>query len=129
MNIPQGLFYSSSHEWIKIEGEKVTLGITDFAQHHLGDIVFVEVPELNSEVNVGDSIAVVESVKAVSEIYSPVSGTIIAVNEELEESPELLNEDPYKNYIAVIEVSNEIETEKLMSAKDYEAYCIEEEKK
>lgn len=129
MNIPQGLFYSSSHEWIKIEREKVTLGITDFAQHHLGDIVFVEVPELDSEVDEGDSIAVVESVKAVSEVYSPVSGTIIAVNEELEESPELLNEDPYTNYIAVIEVTNEINTEKLMSAEDYEAYCIEEEKK
>lgn len=129
MNIPQGLLYSSSHEWIRIEGEKAWLGITDFAQHHLGDIVFVEIPELDSEVNAGDSIAVVESVKAVSEVYSPVSGTIVAVNEGLEEAPELLNEDPYENFIALIEITDQNETEKLMSAEQYEAFCIEEEKK
>lgn len=127
MNIPKNLLYTSEHEWIRVEGDQVYLGITDYAQHHLGDIVFVELPELDTEVVTGDSIAVVESVKAVSSVYSPVSGTVVENNEELEDSPELLNEDPYTNHIAVINISNPDELEDLMSPADYESFCAEQE--
>lgn len=127
MNIPKDLLYTSEHEWIKVDGNQVYLGITDYAQHHLGDIVFVELPELDTEVDTGDSIAVVESVKAVSSVYSPVSGTVVENNEELEDSPELLNEDPYTNHIAVINISNPDELEDLMSPADYESFCAEQE--
>ncbi len=127
MNIPKDLLYTSEHEWIRVDGDQVYLGITDYAQHHLGDIVFVELPELDTEVVTGDSIAVVETVKAVSSIYSPVSGTVMENNEELEDSPELLNEDPYTNHIAVINMSNPDELEDLMSPADYEAFCAEQE--
>ncbi len=127
MNIPKDLLYTSEHEWIKVDDDQVYLGITDYAQHHLGDIVFVELPELDTEVATGDSIAVVESVKAVSSVYSPISGTVVENNEELEDSPELLNEDPYTNHIAVINISNPDELEDLMSPADYEAFCAEQE--
>jgi len=127
MNIPKDLLYTSEHEWIRVDGDQVYLGITDYAQHHLGDIVFVELPEMDAEVISGDSIAVVESVKAVSSVYSPVSGTVVENNEELEDSPELLNEDPYTNHIAVINISNPDELEDLMSPAAYEAFCAEQE--
>jgi len=127
MNIPKNLLYTSEHEWIRVHGDQVYLGITDFAQHHLGDIVFVELPELDTEVVSGDSIAVVESVKAVSSVYSPVSGTVVENNEELEDSPELLNEDPYTNHIAVINIDNPDQLEDLMSPAAYEAFCAEQE--
>lgn len=127
MNIPKDLLYTSEHEWIRVDGAQVYLGITDYAQHHLGDIVFVELPELDTEVVTGDSIAVVESVKAVSSVYSPVSGMVVENNEELDDSPELLNEDPYTNHIAVINISNPDELEDLMSSTAYEAFCAEQE--
>ena len=127
MNIPKDLLYTSEHEWIRVDGDQVYLGITDYAQHHLGDIVFVELPELDTEVVSGDSIAVVESVKAVSSVYSPVSGSVVENNEELEDSPELLNEDPYTNHIAVISISKPDELEELMSPAAYEAFCAEQE--
>ncbi len=127
MNIPKDLLYTSEHEWIRVDGDQVYLGITDYAQHHLGDIVFVELPELDTEVVTGDSIAVVESVKAVSSVYSPVSGMVVENNEELDDSPELLNEDPYTNHIAVINISNPDELEDLMSSTAYEAFCAEQE--
>ena len=127
MNIPKDLLYTSEHEWIRVDGDQVYLGITDYAQHHLGDIVFVELPELDTEVVTGDSIAVVESVKAVSSVYSPVSGMVAENNEELDDSPELLNEDPYTNHIAVINISNPDELEDLMSPTAYEAFCAEQE--
>ncbi len=127
MNIPKDLLYTSEHEWIRVDGDQVYLGITDYAQHHLGDIVFVELPELDTEVVSGDSIAVVESVKAVSSVYSPVSGSVVENNEELEDSPELLNEDPYTNHIAVISISKPDELEDLMSPEAYEAFCAEQE--
>lgn len=127
MNIPKNLLYTNEHEWIKVDGDKAYLGITDFAQHHLGDIVFVEIPELDDEVKSGDSIAVVESVKAVSTVYSPVSGTVIEVNEDLEDSPELLNEDPYGNHIAALSLDNQEDLKKLMSPEAYEAFCADQE--
>jgi glycine cleavage system H protein len=127
MNIPKNLLYTNEHEWIKVDGDKAYLGITDFAQHHLGDIVFVEIPELDDEVKSGDSIAVVESVKAVSTVYSPVSGTVTEVNEDLEDSPELLNEDPYGNHIAALSLDNQEDLKKLMSPEAYEAFCADQE--
>ena len=129
MNAATELLYTEGHEWIRIEGEKAYWGITDYAQEHLGDIVFVELPEADIDIEAGDRLAVIESVKAVSDVYTPLSGTIILVNEDLETSPELLNEDPYENYIAVIAFSDISEKEKLMSASQYEAFCQEEDKK
>ena len=129
MNAATELLYTEGHEWIRIEGEKAYWGITDYAQEHLGDIVFIELPEADTDIEAGDRLAVIESVKAVSDVYTPLSGTIILVNEDLETSPELLNEDPYENYIAVIAFSDISEKEKLMSASQYEAFCQEEDKK
>lgn len=129
MNAATELLYTEGHEWIRIEGEKAYWGITDYAQEHLGDIVFIELPEADTDIEAGDRLAVIESVKAVSDVYTPLSGTIMLVNEELETSPELLNEDPYENYIAVIAFSDISEKEKLMSASQYEAFCQEEDKK
>lgn len=127
MNIPNDLLYTSEHEWIRVDGEQAYLGITDYAQHHLGDIVFVELPEIDAEVSSGESIAVVESVKAVSSVYSPVTGTVVENNEELEDSPELINEDPYANHIAIISISNPDELNELMSPDAYAAFCAEQE--
>ncbi|NLO20437.1 MAG: glycine cleavage system protein GcvH [Syntrophomonadaceae bacterium] len=123
MNIPKKLLYTKEHEWIKVNGDKGHVGITDYAQHHLGDIVFVELPELDEEVAAGESMGVVESVKAVATLFSPVSGQVMEVNEELEEAPELLNEDPYGNWIAIIELSDQGDLEGLMSADEYKSYC------
>lgn len=127
MNIPKDLKYSTEHEWIRLEGTRAYLGITDFAQHNLGDIVYVEIPEVDNEVANGESVAVIESVKAVSSVYTPMSGTIAEANEDLESSPELLNEDPYENWLAIIEVSNPDEIEDLMSPEEYERFCKEQE--
>lgn len=95
MNIPSDLLYTTSHEWARVDGDTVTMGITDFAQHQLGDLTFVELPEAGTAFDKGDEIGSVESVKAASEVYSPVTGTVDAVNEELEDAPELVNQDPY----------------------------------
>ncbi|MGI6433775.1 MAG: glycine cleavage system protein GcvH [Syntrophomonadaceae bacterium] len=127
MKIPEDLLYSREHEWIRIEGDIGSIGITDYAQHHLGDIVFVELPDLDLEVDQGDPLVVIESVKAVASIFSPAAGTVTAVNEELETSPELLNEDPYENWIARIEISDAGIRQDLMSAQDYAAFCQSQE--
>ncbi|KUG02401.1 glycine cleavage system h protein [hydrocarbon metagenome] len=123
MNIPKKLLYTNEHEWIKVDGDKGHIGITDYAQHHLGDIVFVELPEIGEEVGMGESMGVIESVKAVATLFSPAGGRVIEVNEELEEAPELLNEDPYGNWIAIIELSDSGDLEKLMSPEEYTAFC------
>ena len=123
MNIPENLLYTKEHEWIRVEGEKGYIGISDFAQHHLGDIVFVELPELDLKFEMGESIGVIESVKAVATLFTPATGTITAVNENLEDTPELLNEDPYENWIAVIDLSDIGRLAELMSAEAYTAYC------
>ena len=106
MGILEGVKFTKEHEWAREEGGKVYIGISDYAQNALGDIVYVELPEVGKKVKAGDAISVVESVKTASDIYSPVSGTVIEVNDALEDSPELLNEDPYENYIAVIDPEN-----------------------
>lgn len=125
MNIPSDLLYTRSHEWVRVEDDKAYIGITDYAQHNLGDIVFVEIPEVDLEVSTDDSIAVIESVKAVASVFAPISGTILEANEDLESSPELLNEDPYENWIGVISIDDPSELEGLMSAEQYEEYCAQ----
>jgi len=127
MNIPENLYYSNEHEWVRVEGEQAYIGITDFAQEHLGDIVFVELPELDTETAAGDQVGVIESVKAVSSMFSPVSGTIAGINEALEDAPELLNEDPYENYILIVEMNDPGELDVLLTPVKYAQLCEEEE--
>lgn len=126
MKVLEGLKYSKDHEWVRIEGNKAYVGITDYAQHSLGDIVFVELPEKGTELEKGDVLGVVESVKAASDVYTPVSGKICEVNEKLNDSPEKINEDPYGSWIAVIEIKNMSETGELMDKNEYEKFCKEE---
>jgi glycine cleavage system H protein len=122
MNIPADLRYSSDHEWIRQDGNTVTIGITAFAQDSLGDVVFVEAPEAASVVAAGDSFTEVESTKSVSDIYAPVSGTIVAVNDKLDDAPELLNSDPYGDgWLCSIEMSDPSQLEGLMDADGYRA--------
>ena len=126
MSIPVELRYTKEHEWVKIDGNKVTVGITDFAQNELGDIVFVELPEVGDTVTLNESFGSVESVKTVSELYSPISGTVVAVNENLGDSPELVNESPYESaWMIEVELSNESELEQLLDAAGYEAIISE----
>ncbi len=121
MNNPVSLQYSRSHEWLSQDGDSAIVGITDFAQHELGDVVFINLPEVGDEVVAGEAFGDVESVKAVSDLISPVSGTVSEINEELLDAPELLNEDPYENWI--IKVDNVTDTEDLLSAAAYADFC------
>ena len=125
MNYPNELKYSRSHEWIKYEDGIAVIGISDFAQDALGDVVFVNLPSVGDEVSAGESFGDVESVKAVSDLISPVSGVVCAINEDLDDAPENLNEDPYGAWI--IKVENVTEEEELLDAAAYEAHCAEEE--
>ena len=124
MNYPVDLKYSKSHEWVRYEDGVAVIGISDFAQDALGDVVFVNLPAVGDEVTAGESFGDVESVKAVSDLISPVSGVICEVNEQLDDSPELLNEDPYGAWI--IKVENITDKEDLLDAAAYEAFCAEE---
>lgn len=126
MEIPEGLLYTKEHEWIKIEGNLGTIGITDYAQNALGDITFVELPKVGDEVKQFEPFASVESVKAASDIYAPMSGKVVKLNEKLSTSPELINSSPYGDgWIAVIEISDEKEKENLMTAEEYKKYVEE----
>ena len=126
MSIPKDLRYTQEHEWVKVEGNKVRVGITDFAQNELGDIVFVELPEVGDTVTINEPFGSVESVKTVSELYSPVSGTVVEINEALSDSPEFVNESPYENaWMIVVELSNEAEVEALLTAEAYEELISE----
>lgn len=126
MNIPSGLKYSKTHEWVKVDGGVGTVGVSDFAQHELGDIVFVEAPQLGDTVSAGTQMGTVESVKAVSELNSPVSGAVAETNEELQDHPEFLNQDPYGNgWIVKVTLSNAKELEGLMDADAYGKYVAE----
>ncbi len=124
MNYPVELQYTKSHEWIRMEDGVAVIGISDFAQDALGDVVFVNLPAVGDEVTAGESFGDVESVKAVSDLISPVSGVVCAINEELDDSPELLNEDPYGAWI--IKVETVTDQEELLDAAAYEAHCAEE---
>ena len=107
MNVPENLLYTSDHEWVLIEGTRAKVGITDYAQDALGDVVFVDIPTVGEDVTVGQTVTEVESTKSVSDIYAPLNGTIVEVNEELDDSPELLNSDPYgEGWIFAIEITN-----------------------
>jgi len=126
MSLPKDLRYTSEHEWVKVEGEQVRVGITDFAQSELGDIVFVELPEVGTEVSANEPFGSVESVKTVSELYAPISGKVVAVNEDLADSPEFVNESPYeKAWMIIIEPSNLEDVHNLLTAEQYEAIISE----
>jgi glycine cleavage system H protein len=121
MNIPESLLYTKEHEWARVEGKVVTVGITDHAQAQLGDITFVELPKVGEKLDRDSSFGVVESVKAVSDLYAPITGEVIEVNERITESPEGINVDPYGDaWMIKMRVANEGELKELMSAKDYE---------
>ena len=126
--IPKDNLYTRDHEWIRIEGDKAEIGITDYAQKALGDIVFAELPEIEDEIDAGDEFGSVESVKAVSSLFMPVSGRIIAVNTELKDSPELINEECYDDgWVVRIELSNPDDSAELLSPADYEEFLLEDE--
>ncbi len=127
MEFPKELRYSEEHEWVKVEGNKAHIGITAFAQDELGDIVFVELPEVGDEIEVDEPFGSVESVKTVSELYAPISGKVVEINEDLEDSPEFVNESPYeKAWMIVVEMSDESELEKLMDSEGYQKMVSEE---
>jgi glycine cleavage system H protein len=127
MNTPKELRYSEEHEWVRVEGDKVRVGITDFAQSELGDIVFVELPEVGTEIKANEPFGSVESVKTVSELYAPISGTVVEVNEALNDNPEFVNESPYeKAWMIVVEPSDLSEVDNLLTAEQYEAMINEE---
>lgn len=126
MKTIKGLKYSKEHEWVKVDGNKAYVGITDHAQNSLGEIVFVELPEIGVEVDCGDVLGVVESVKAASDIYSPVSGVVTEINDELEDSPEKINEEPFESWIAILQLNDDSELDELLDADEYEEYCKEE---
>ena len=115
--------YADSHEWVKLDGDIATIGISDYAQHALGNIVYVDMPEVDDEVTQGDDFGAVESVKAASDLISPVSGVVIEVNEELVDQPELINEDAFKNWIIKVKISDPSELDKLMDAEAYKKLC------
>ncbi|MGE5553797.1 MAG: glycine cleavage system protein GcvH [Betaproteobacteria bacterium] len=128
MMYPKELKYTREHEWVRVSGKRAIVGITDHAQKELGDVVFVELPAVSDTATQGGEFAVVESVKAVSEVYAPVSGTVVEVNENLSDQPELINQDPYGDgWIAVIELSDPEELDNLLSADDYAAFVGGEE--
>jgi glycine cleavage system H protein len=123
MNVLKDLLYTKDHEWVKVEGDKAYVGITDYAQHALGDIVFVELAEVDTELSAGDSFGAIESVKAASDSYIPVSGTVIEVNEAVVDDPSLLNQDAYENWMVCISIKDKSELDELMTAEQYEAHC------
>lgn len=127
MKIPEDLRYTKEHEWIKVEGGKGIIGITDFAQDQLGDVVFVEPPQAGSQLTQGQTMGVVESVKTVSDLYAPVSGAVSSANKELEAQPELVNQDPYgKGWLVELDISDAGELDALMSAEKYAEFIREE---
>lgn len=123
----EDLLYSKEHEWVKVEGNKAYIGITDYAQHALGEIVYVELPAEEDEFSRGDAFGVIESVKAASDAYIPFGGIVVEVNEALEDSPEQINQLPYESWLVAIEIADESELNDLMSAKEYEEFCSKED--
>ena len=118
-----GLYYSESHEWLKVEGEFGYIGITDYAQHQLGNVVYVDLPEVDDELNQGEEFGAVESVKAASDLLSPISGIVVEINDKLEDEPELLNEDAFGNWICKVKINDKSELVSLMNAEAYKAIC------
>lgn len=122
-NFQSGLRYSESHEYVRVEGEFAYVGISDYAQHALGNIVYVDMPEVDDEVTAGEEFGAVESVKAASDLISPVSGTVVEINEALEDQPELLNQDAFGNWIIKVQMSDPAELDELMDVEAYKAHC------
>ena len=125
-NVIEGLYYSESHEYVRVEGDFGFIGITDYAQNALGNVVYVDMPEVDDEVEAGEEFGAVENVKAASDLYSPVSGTVVEINEALEDQPELINEDAFENWIIKVELSDKSELDALMDAAAYTAFCAKE---
>ena len=123
----EGLYYSESHEYVKVENGFGYVGITDYAQHALGNVVYVDMPEVDDDVTAGEEFGAVESVKAASDLISPVSGTVVEINEALEDKPELINQDAFENWIIKVEMSDASEIESLMDVARYEEFCQEQE--
>ena len=121
--IVKGLYYTNTHEWVRVEDGFAFIGITDYAQENLGEIVFVELPEEENQVEAGEEFSAIESVKAASDVVSPVTGIIVLVNDELEDSPEAINEDAYENWIIKIELEDKTELNKLLNAEEYKEIC------
>ncbi len=119
----EGLYYSESHEYVRVEGEFGYIGITDYAQHELGNVVYVDMPEVDDEVEAGEEFGAVESVKAASDLISPVSGTVVEVNDALADNPELINADAFANWIIKVELTDKTELDNLMDAEAYKAIC------
>lgn len=119
----EGLFYSESHEYVKVEGDYGYIGITDYAQNALGNVVYVDMPDVDDEIEAGKEFGAVESVKAASDLISPISGKVVEVNDKLEDTPELLNQDAYANWIVKVELTDKDELDNLMDAKAYEEHC------
>jgi glycine cleavage system H protein len=127
MKTIEGLYYSKDHEWVKVEESKVYIGITDYAQHSLGDIAYVELPDEGAALEQNKTFGVIESIKAASDLYLPVSGTVIKVNHNVVDNPELINQDAYENWMICIEMTNPEELHDLMNAAEYKEFCGEEE--
>ena len=119
----EGLYYSESHEYVRVEGEFAYIGITDFAQNALGNVVYVDLPEVDDEIEAGEDFGAVESVKAASDLTSPVSGVVVETNEALEDEPELINKDAFANWIMKVKLTDTTELDNLMDAEAYEAFC------
>lgn len=126
MKVLKELLYTKEHEWVRVEGEKAYIGITDFAQHALGSIVYVELPEVDSEISEGDTFGTIESVKAASDVFMPIDGKILEVNEAIVDNPELVNEDAFENWMVCAEILNNSQLQGLMNADSYEKLCNEE---
>jgi len=127
MEFPEGLLYSKEHEWVLVEGDTATIGITEFAQEELGDVVYVELPEVSEKIVKDDPFGAVESVKAVSDVYAPVSGTVLEINDVLPDSPETINDDPYGDgWMIRVEMNDKDDLKDLMSAEEYAEYVAQQ---
>jgi glycine cleavage system H protein len=127
MNIAEGLKYSKDHEWVRVEGSTAYVGITDYAQHNLGEIVYVELPAVGASLSAGDVLGAVDSVKSASDIYTPVSGEVMKVNDSLSDAPEKINADAYEGWLAELKLDDPSELDALMDAAAYKEYCLSEE--
>ena len=123
VKVLEGLYYSESHEYVRVEGDFGYIGITDYAQNALGNVVYVDMPDVDDEVSAGEEFGAVESVKAASDLMSPVTGVVVEVNEALEDQPELINQDAYENWIIKVSIADKSELDSLMDAKAYAAFC------
>lgn len=126
MKVEKGLLYTKDHEWVKVEGDEAYIGLADYAQSNLGDIVYVELPDAGDEIDAEEELASVESVKAAAEVFAPISGEVLEANEDLDDDPALLNSDPYANWIVKVSIKDKAELDGLMDDKAYEEFLAEE---